>query len=282
MRPLVDTHAHLNFFDYSADWRQVLWQSLDEGIFAINIGVNFESSEAAVKIAQNYENGVWAAIGLHPENIGIDSRLDGDSRQKPENIKEPEFDANKYRALALSSKKIVAIGEIGLDYLRLPKDNEKSSGIRSKQQGIFKQQLALARELDLPVIIHSRMAHKDLITILQVETKERGKVKGVVHCFTGSVQDAKEYQELGLYFGLNGIIFKMDLNEAISQMPLDKILLETDCPFLSPPGLPPRNSPLNLPVVAEKVAQIRNEQVNTIIEATAGNAQKLFKIKKIG
>lgn len=309
MPRLIDTHAHLNFEAYDADRRQVIENSLSEGVFMINVGVNYNSSLQAVEISKEYGDGVWAAIGLHPENIDDDLHPDakdfrkpafgearlagrpasGEARlRRPEDIKEPGFNAELYRGLARSSKKVVAIGEIGLDYLRLPKNEARASRIRAKQAEIFEQQLALSQELGLPAIIHTRMAHKDTFGILEEFSGNRGSVNGVIHCFSGNVDEFRQYCGLGLYFGLNGIIFKLDLDEAIAKMPLDRILLETDCPFLSPPmaslakggPLPEikRNEPVYAKNVAERVAKIRNDSVETIIEAATENAERLFGI----
>ncbi|MFZ3073710.1 MAG: TatD family hydrolase [Minisyncoccales bacterium] len=275
---LIDTHAHLNLEAFDNDRRQVIENSLDKGVFMINVGVNYASSLRAVEIAQESGGGVWAAAGLHPENIDDDFHPDPKDFRRPEDIKEPAFDSDLYRKLARSSPKIVAIGEIGLDYLHLPKDEIKAPRIRDKQADVFKQQLALARELDLPVIIHSRMAHNDTINILREFAGFGGRVNGVIHCFTGNAEEMRQYRGLGLYFGINGIIFKLDLNEAIAQMPPDRILLETDCPFLSPLPEVKRNEPQFVLNVAERVAQIRNDSVETIIEASTENAKKLFGI----
>ncbi len=238
----------------------------------INVGVNLLSSRKAVKIADKYDNGVWAAVGMHPECLG--DKKTG----KDENVQEPEFDVAAYRELAKSSKKVVAIGETGLDYLRLPKNDAKATAIKEKQAKIFQQQLALARELDLPVIIHSRLAHEDLIKILQKEAAKKGEIKGVVHCFTGTSADARQYFDLGLYFGLNGIIFKLKQDNIIARLPLERILLETDCPYLSPLPEIKRNEPRYVIEVAKRVAQIRNDSVDTIIESSFANAKKLFGI----
>jgi len=299
MPRLIDTHAHLNFADYDNDWREVIEKNLEAGVSMINVGVNYASSERAVELVGESARGIWAAVGLHPQNIDDDLHPEakdfiqpalGEARPdgRPEDIKEPVFNVELYRQLARSSEKVVAIGEIGLDYLRLPKDEIKASAIRLKQQNVFKQQLDLAAELGLPAIIHSRTAHKDTIRILRQFAAAGGKINGVIHCFTGNAKEANQYYDLGLYFGLNGIIFKLDLGQAIANMPLDRILLETDCPFLSPPmaslaeggPLPEvkRNEPRFAMNVAERVAQIRNDSVETIIEAATANAEKLFKI----
>jgi len=276
MPQLFDTHAHLNLREFADDWREVAENSLTKGVFVINVGVNYLSSRKAVDIARERGRGMWAAIGLHPENILVGQQPGTNDRCVPENIKEADFDADAYRELARSSDRVVAIGEIGLDYLRLPKNESAAAAIKEKQEAVFRKQLALARGLDLPVIIHSRLAHRELIDILQNEARANGPISGVVHCFTGTAGDAREYYDLGLYFGLNGIIFKFDANEAIAKMPLDRILLETDCPYLSPLKEVKRNEPQYVSVVAERVAQIRGESIGSVIEAATENSKKLF------
>jgi len=275
---LIDTHAHLNLEEYNNDRRQVIENSLNEGVFMINVGVNYASSLRAVEISQEAAEGIWAAVGLHPQNIDDDLHPEAKDFRRPEDIREPEFNAESYRQLVKSTSKVVAVGEIGLDYSRLPSDEIKASAIRLKQQEIFKKQLEFAKELGLPVIIHSRTAHKDVLRILKGFAGPQGRIDGVVHCFSGNAKEAAQLYDLGLYFGLNGIIFKTDINEAIAGMPLDRILLETDCPFLSPLPEVKRNEPRFVANVAERVAQIRNDSVETIIEAATANARKLFKI----
>ena len=135
-------------------------------------------------------------------------------------------------------------------------------------------QLVLAKELDLPVIIHSRLAHSDLVSVL----REFGAIRGVVHCFNGSVAELEEYLDLGLCIGLNGIIFKKDISDAIKKIPANRILLETDCPFLSPLPEKKRNEPKYVLEVAQRVSQIRNESVQAIIGKTVENAKTLFKL----
>lgn len=269
---LIDTHAHLNFAAFDDDRETVVENSLAEGIFMINAGTNFESSRAAVQIAQKYETGVWAAIGLHPLNLSAQKRI---SRDLPEDFCEDGFAAEKYFLLA-ESKKVVAIGEIGLDYYYKPKTNIKIEAMKAAQKEALRRQLLFARETDLPAIFHCRMAHQEMIEALKEEFAARGKIAGVLHCFTGGLAELEAYLDLGLHIGLGGIIFKMDLNEAVKKIPQERILLETDCPFLSPPGLPACNTPLNLPAIARQLAQIRNESMETVIEVTTANAKKLF------
>jgi TatD DNase family protein len=130
--------------------------------------------------------------------------------------------------------------------------------------------------MNLPVIFHCRAAHNDLIDLLKDEAKNNGAIRGVLHCFTGGIAKLKEYLDLGLHIGLDGIIFKMNLDEAIRAIPQDRILLETDCPYLTPPGLPPRNEPQNIEIIAQRVAQIRGESADALAESTTKNAQALF------
>ena len=296
---LIDTHAHLNFTDYASDFNEIIENSQKMGISIINVGTNYNSSKRAVELAESYPAGVFAAIGLHPSNIrGDTSKPDPD---KPEDVAEPDFDAEIYGRLC-SSKKVVAVGEIGLDNFRLPKSKTKANIIKEKQLDVFLKQVGFARAQKLPVVIHCRNAHDEMIDILARDFSKNGPVEGVIHCFTATKEQAEKYYNLGFYFGLNGILFKADLNEAVAAMPLDRILLETDCPFLAPPrqqarfalratrqgrgsplqeGVadePARNTPLNLPIIANRVAQIRNDSVDTIIDSCTNNARKLFGI----
>ena len=242
---IIDTHSHLNFSAYKNDLDEVIKRTLDNGIFAINVGSKYDTSKEAIRIAENYK-GMHAAVGLHPLHCADET-----------------FDKERYRELA---EKAVAIGEIGLDY--------KTDLYREKQKEVFIEQLDLAKELDLPVIIHSRMAHGDLIEILKGRD-----AKGVIHCFTGSINELKQYLNLGFYIGLNGIIFKMDLKEAIKNCPLESMLVETDCPYLTPPQKgDKRNEPLFITHIIDKIAEIKGISFDEVADKTAENAKELFKL----
>lgn len=280
---LIDTHAHLNFNNFGKDFSEVMKRSAEAGISMINVGTNYLTSKRAVEVAETYE-GVYAAIGLHALNINPRA---GENKtcvhsesilEKPEDFLECDFDADLYGMLANESKKIVAVGEVGLDYYYKPKTNKKISEMKEAQVVVLKKQLDFALELDLPVIFHCRMAHEDLIKLLEERSKEGREAKGVIHCFTATVEEMKKYLELGLYIGLNGIIFKMNLDEQIRQCPRDRIVLETDCPYLTPPQVEGRNEPAYLKYVAERVAQTRNESIEEAARYTTENAKKLFKI----
>jgi TatD DNase family protein len=245
---LFDTHSHLNFKAYDKDRNEVIKRTQKEGVVCIDVGTKYETSKNAVELAEKNEN-IYAAIGMHPIHI-----------------KDEYFDKEKYRELA-KSKKVVAIGEIGLD------NKYPNPG----QEKVFVEQLDLAEELDLPVIVHVRMAHEDLYKILLSRTSQN--LRGVIHCFTGNWEEAQRYLALGFYLGINGIIFKFDIDEVIKKVPLDKILIETDCPYLTPlkAGVE-RNEPIFVKYVAERIAELRGISFDEVVLATTANAKKLFGI----
>ncbi len=278
---IIDTHSHLNFKAYEKDKDKVLKRTLESGIWMINVGTKFETSRSAVELAEKYEQGVYAAIGMHPIFASAEfQKIKTDPEEGEFLIKEENFEKEKYSELA-KSKKVVAIGEIGLDYYYKPKTKTRLEEFKSKQKEIFQQQLDLAREFDLPVIVHCRMAHEDILKILnsQIAVTYK-KVKGVVHCFTGTLDEAKQYAGLGFYIGVNGIIFKYNIDDVIREIPLDKILVETDCPYLTPPqeGKDTRNEPIFIKHVIQKIADLKGTGFEDVAGKTAENARNLFKI----
>ena len=279
----IDTHAHLNFTDFAKDYREVIAVCRAQGISVINVGTNYLTSKRAVEVAES-ETGVFAAIGLHALNIGYSQTENKTCEhtattvlEKPEDFLECDFDSGLYKKLA-ESKKVVAIGEVGLDYYYKPKTNKKFSEFRQKQLAILKKQTDLACDLDLPVIFHVRMAHEDLIAFLREELKTGNRIRGVIHCFTGTVEQAKTYLDFGFYIGLNGIIFKMDLVEVIAALPDNRILFETDCPYLTPPQTSGRNEPVNMKYVIERVTAVRKTGFDKIAKTACDNAMEFFKI----
>lgn len=253
---LIDTHSHLNFKMYDADREDVIKRTQKEGMFCIDVGTKYETSRKAVRLAESNDN-IYAAIGLHPIYAS-----------------EEIFDKEKYKELAKSNK-VVAIGEIGLDYYR------DYGNFKEKQKEVFIKQLDLAKELNLPVILHCRMAHDDIIKILENYIV----ITGVVHCFTGSWEQAERYLKMGFHLGFDGIIYKLYLNEVIKDCPLGKILIETDCPYLIPPlarrspqGEGGRNEPVFVKYIAENIAEIKNLDFEKVAEITTQNAKTLFGI----
>ncbi len=290
---VIDTHAHLNFNAYKNDVDEVIKRTLENNVWMLNVGSQYTTSKKAVEIAEKYPEGVYAAVGLHPIHLEtglVKIKID------PEEIEfktlEEEFNYEKYKELAKSSR-VVAIGEIGLDYYWKPKTKTKIQQFKEKQKNVLCQQIELAQELNLPIIFHCRFAHSDLLKILQSQVSSKNpapspkragstrsagfKLQGVIHCFTGTWQEAKQYMELGLYLGFNGLIFKMNFDEIIKKMPLEKILIETDCPYLTPPQEgEKRNEPVYIKYIAQKIAKIKNLSYQKISEITTENARKLF------
>jgi len=271
---LFDTHAHVNFNAYKNDSPEVIKRSLDAGVFMINVGSQYSTSKRAVEMAEKHEEGVYAAVGLHPMHLETGLvKIKGDPDEVLFETTEEDFDYIRYKALAQNNK-VVAVGEIGLDYYWRPKTKARQELFKEKQRVILEKQIDFAQELNLPIIFHCRMAHNELIEILE----KRIGVRGTVHCFTGIWEQAQKYLEMGFYLGVNGIIFKMDIKETIEKAPLDRILLETDCPYLTPSPMEGRNEPIYIKYVAEEVAKIKKLNYEEIAEATTQNAKKLFKI----
>lgn len=280
---MIDTHAHVNFNAFKDDSDEVIRRALQSDVWLVNVGSQYTTSERAVEIAERYSRGVYAAIGLHP--IHLETKLVKIKVDKEEiefETREEDFDYEKYKKLAQTSSKVVALGEIGLDYYRRPKTKTKQAEFKEKQKQTFIKQLELAQELNLPVILHCRMAHDDLITTLQHYNNTT--IRGVSHCFTGTLEEAKEYIKLGFYIGFNGLIFKKveglpNVEEIIREIPLEKILVETDCPYLSPPPYEnQRCKPLYVKYVAEKIAKIKNLSCEEAAKITTRNARELFGI----
>ena len=245
---IIDTHAHLNLHSFEKDRFSIIESCLLNNISLINVGTNFSDSKLAVEIAEKYNDGVYATVGIHPSEI------------------EDDFDFSKIKELA-AGKKVVAIGEIGLDYFYPSSDID----FAKKQKQAFLKQLEIAEELNLPIVIHSRDAFDDLYEILKTK-----KLRGVIHCFSGDVKELERFLALGYYIGFNGIIFKADLDEVIKKTPNDRILIETDCPFLTPPDFyEKRNNPMSLKIIEDKIFKIKGENISKQIYE---NSLKLFNI----
>lgn len=250
-KKIFDTHAHYDDERFSADVGELLSSFPENGVTGvITCGVNVPTSRTAIDIAERYSF-VWAAVGFHGLNTeDLTADYIGDIKAIAEN------------------KRVVAIGEIGLDY-----HYEKES--REKQLEVFEKQIILANELDLPVIVHDREAHEDTLNILK-----KHKPRGVVHCFSGSAEMAKEVLNLGMYIGLGGAVtFKNAVKpvEVARMLPDDRLLLETDAPYMTPvPFRGKRCTSLHIPYTAERIAEIRNTTAQDILNLTDKNARELF------
>ncbi len=253
MSKIFDTHAHYDDERFSNDLDVLLSSMVASNVDGIiTCGVDIESSYAAAKISERYPF-VYFSAGYHPENIPEDNHFDCDTLTR-----------------LVKNDKCVAIGEIGLDY-------HWDTTLKTEQNRFFEEQLILANEQDMPVIIHSRDAAADTLTLVQ-----KHKPKGVMHCFSGSAEMAAEYLKLGLYLGFGGAVtFKnaRHSHEVISTMPLDRLLLETDCPYMAPePFRGKRNDSSMVKFVAEKIGEIRGISANEILSITNYNARRLFGI----
>jgi TatD DNase family protein len=235
----------------------------------INVGASMRGSRKSVEIANSYPN-IWASVGLHPHDA--------------ETILDMESTIDELRTLAKSDK-VVAIGEIGLDYFndQIPITNDQME----KQKELFRKQLELAIEIKKPVILHIRDAWDDALSIISHSSlviRHSGGTPGAVHCFTGGPEEAKKLLDLGFYIGFTGFITfeqsKFDsIRESVTVVPLDKILIETDAPFLAPePHRGKTNEPAYVCEVANKIAEIKNVSVEEVAEKTLENTMQLFSI----
>jgi len=284
----IDTHAHINFQAFQKDYDLVIRRALDNDLKIIIPGTDIKTSKRAVDISERYETGVYAAVGLHPVHLQ-DSEFTEEGQLVK--MKAQRFEKELYARLAELGV-VVALGEIGLDYHYLPDQTEKIKQNKQLQQLTLLQQLELAYELNKPVIIHCREAHDDLLALLRSfykNKKQRANGRGVIHSFFGGVDLAWRYFELNFYISFTGDITfppKANFFEAYSQrddllkkVPMDKFMIETDSPFLTPiPFRGQRNEPLNVKYVADKIAQIKKISYDTIVQATADNACRLFNI----
>jgi len=280
----IDTHCHLNFNDYKEDALEIAKKTLLADTEMIVVGSMLRTSARAVDFAEKFSKGVYSAIGLHPchlINQVVENEKDEDDKYKF--IAQAEvYKEEDYQKLIDSSNKVVAIGEIGLEYFRLPGDKKELDRIKELQRQVFKQQLNLAKKNNLPIIIHCREAHDDLYSILYDFVIEKKPLEdwGVIHCFSGDYELAKKYNSLGLKISFTGLItFANQWDEVIKKIPLEKIMVETDSPYLSPiPYRGKRNEPLNVKEVVKKIAELKGLRVEEVAKTTYNNAKKLFKI----
>ena len=280
---LIDTHAHINFNDYKDDSDKVIDRALDNGIWIINVGSQYTSSVRAVKYAKKHDQGVYAMVGLHPSHVYKNTKYEPNEWERGTQREFEEFDQEKYRKL-LEDPKTVALGEIGLDYYDGISDQEKE-----KQQQVFLEQLELAKQMNKPVAIHCRKAYDDLIGLLAMfnsgcascpQACAPAGLNGVVHCFMGRWTQAEKLIDMGFHIGFTGLItYANDYYKVIKNMPLEKILIETDSPYLTPkPHRDKRNEPLYVKYIAERIAEIKKLKFEKVAEQTTKNARELFGI----
>jgi TatD DNase family protein len=299
MPQYIDIHSHVNFTAFDADRDEVIKRALDNDTWFINVGTQIDTSKKAVELANKYEKGVYAVIGLHPIHTGASFH---DEAELGEGGKEftsrgEIFDKNIYRELlkdlpAGAGSKVVAIGECGLDYFRCDEDSIK------KQKENFIAQIELANETGKMLMIHvrnnydlpageagekKRNAYTDILEIL----KQHAKVKGVIHFFEGDLEDAKNFIAFGFTISFTGAITyppkkngrSCDYEGIIKNIPLDMILTDTDSPYMSPiPYRGKRNEPFYVKEIVKKIAEIKNLPEEEVAQAIVANAKRLFGI----
>lgn len=253
-----ESHAHYDDEAFNEDRDELLSSLFQNDVnYIINASSNISSSQDAINLSNKYPN-LYASVGIHP--IDVDEMS--------------ESDIDVLRNMCKENSKVVAIGEVGLDYHYNRQNNET-------QKYWFERQLQLAKENNLPVIIHSREASQECFDIIKKANLSQ-KRKGVIHCYSGSAEMALEYIEMGFYIGVGGVITfnnARKLIEVVETIPLNKILIETDSPYLSPvPNRGKRNNSHNLIYIAEKIGQIKQISVNKVSKVTSENACTLFSI----
>jgi TatD DNase family protein len=279
MKPkFVDIHTHVQFAAYEKDYQAVIDSALKESIWLVNVGTQKTTSTKAVEIADSYKEGVYATVGLHPihtEESYHDSKELGDGEAaKAFTSRGEEFDFEYYKKLG-SSSRVLAVGECGLDYYRLAEETKQ------KQKNVFELQIRLSKELDKPLMIHCRNAFLDLIDILRANKGNMlNDYPGIVHFFSGSREDASVLSDMGFYFSFGGVTtFTEDYNEAIKEMGLKRIVLETDAPYVAPvPFRGKRNEPAYIVHTAQALSKTLGVSIETVSEETTNNALKVFKI----
>lgn len=255
MITIFDSHAHYDDESFNEDREQVIKEIKEAGVIGVlNCGASMEGARFSAKLSKEYDF-FYAAVGIHPENA---NELNNDT------LKE-------LRELA-SNEKVKAIGEIGLDYYY------EENPSKEVQKNVFRTQMKLAEELNLPVVIHDRDAHEDTLKIL----KEFPKVKGVLHCFSGSVEFSRECLKLGYYIGFTGVVtFKnaKKIVEVAKEVPLDRLLVETDCPYMAPtPFRGKRNRSDYIKYIIEKLSEIKGIPEEEISRITIENTKRMLTI----
>ena len=261
---LIDTHAHLDYTDFDPDRAEIISRAAEAGVTEIiSIGTKIESSTRAVELAENFPN-IWATVGIHPCDVD----------------EAPDDAISRLRELAQSSR-VVALGEVGLDYHHLPEGEEAVAANKKLQAELFRAQLELATELGFNAVIHQRDSWNDTLKILSEFT---GKVRGVFHCFGGTLGQANDVIALGHLVSFTGIVtFKnaRQVQATAQDVAPDKFMVETDCPYLAPaPDRGKRCEPAHTRRVADFIAGLRGESVETLAARTTQTAREFFRFAR--
>ncbi len=276
----IDCHTHTNFNAYKDDSKEVIVRALRNNVWMIQVGSQRDTSERAVKIAEEYSEGVYATVALHPIHL-IDTEYD--AGETTFHTRAEFFDREFYKKLALSSKKVVAIGECGLDYFHLSGSSEE---VKKNQKETFRAHVELAQELQKPVMIHTRASENDLIGAYQDVFEildEFPDVVGMMHCYLCPIKEiAKKLLERGVFFSFSGVItFKnaREMQDIVRYISSDRILSETDAPYLTPePFRGKRNEPLYVKYVTKKISELKGIPEEEMEEQIFQNAKMVFGI----
>ncbi len=290
---LIDTHCHIQFNTYKDDYDEVIQRCVEKNTVLNTVGTQKETSKKAVEFAEKYDN-IYATIGLHPIHL-FPTRVDEEESSFVS--REEDFDEEYYGELA-KSEKVIAVGECGIDLFHLPKDKDLEE-VLEKQKEVFVKQINFAVKNDLPLVIHVRDAKPDsknvrvnsyteVSNLLKKFISDGQEIRGVIHCYSSNWQNAKNFLDLGLYLGFTGIVTfpakktdpkpQEELIEVLKKCPLDKMLIETDAPYLAPQKYRgQRCEPWMVEEVAKKIAEIRGLSEENIRQISVENAKRIFK-----
>ena len=249
----IDTHCHLSSEDYDSIDRVIEEAKKENVKYLIVSGYDKKSIKEVIEISNKYDN-IYLTLGFHPSEVDITT----------------DEDLEELKNIVKDNNKVIGIGEIGLDYHWIKENKER-------QKELFIKQINIAKELDLPVVIHSRDAFQDTFDILK-ETNHRG----VIHCFSGNIENAKMYSSIGFYFGIGGVLTfsNSNLKETVKEIPIERILLETDSPYLAPtPFRGKQNEPKYIPIIARELSEILGKNIDEMEEQIKKNTYKFFNIK---
>ncbi|MDQ7814793.1 MAG: TatD family hydrolase [Patescibacteria group bacterium] len=280
MKPkLIDSHCHLHFPAYGDGLSAVLERMQASEVAAITVGTTAKTSQAGIAFAQQHQN-IYATVGHHPEHLTSSFEDEYEGADDP-------FDFDELKDLA-ADPKVVSIGETGLDFFRIDPDRNRQEA-EQLQEDVFRKHIALAEEVDKPMTIHCREAGDRFISIIADEKKRGRRIRGVMHCYTGDWEEAQKLLDLGLYISFTGIVTfgvkkssdpEKHVHRVIERMPLDRMMIETDAPWLAPePHRGEQNEPAYVEYVARKIAELRGMECEEIANITTENAIRFFNLQ---
>lgn len=276
----IDIHAHLNFAAFDADQKEVARRAKEQNVWMINVGTSLKTSEEVVKLTEVYPEGVFAIVGLHP--VHSHASHEDPQEENPDSthiFREGElFNVAAYEQL-IQHPKVVGVGECGLDFFHLPPGKEEDS--RRLQEQAFRAQVELAMKYDKPIMIHARQSYTEILEILDEYLKiPRSNLRGNAHFFAGTTQEAQAFLDRGFTLSFTGVItFAKQYKELVQYVPLDRMMSETDCPYVAPiPFRGRRNEPVFVTEVVKKVAEIKNLPLEEVKSTLVDNAINAFNL----